>query len=257
MSKSDSDVVSINVEAFIMPIAVVVATFIFSVSMYASASKISTMNIGIGGSAPVADNPAAIDPTQIAPEEEGPIFSTTSVDDDAIKGDKNKATVAIVEFSDFECPFCKRFYDETLSQIQAEYIDTGKVVFVYRDLPLSFHPQAQIQAEAAECAGEQGKYFAMHDYIFDNGGQLTADQLKDGASKIGLNTSKFNSCLDNGDMKAEVTKDASDAATAGINGTPGFVVGPIDKNGNVEGQVISGALPFESFKAVIDSYLAQ
>ena len=90
------------------------------------------------------------------------------IDDDAFKGDAN-APVTIIEWSDYECPFCGRFYRDTLGLIESAYIDTGKVKFVYRDFPLSFHPNAQKAAEAAECAGEQGKYFDMHDLLFENG----------------------------------------------------------------------------------------
>lgn len=88
-----------------------------------------------------------------------------SADDDAVLGNPN-APVTVIEFSDYECPFCKRFYDQTLGQIKKEYIDTGKVKFIYRDYPLSFHPGAEPAAQAANCAGEQGKYWEMHDKIF-------------------------------------------------------------------------------------------
>jgi len=94
-----------------------------------------------------------------------PAKAAISIDDDAILGDPN-APVTIIEFSDFECPFCQRFFSETLSQIQKEYIDTGKARLVYRDFPLSFHPGAQPAAEAAECAKAQGKFWEMHDLIF-------------------------------------------------------------------------------------------
>lgn len=89
-----------------------------------------------------------------------------SNDDDPVLGDAN-AAVTMVEFSDYECPFCKRFYDDTLAQIKSTYIDTGKLKLVYRDYPLSFHPGAEPAAQAANCAGEQGKYWEMHDKIFE------------------------------------------------------------------------------------------
>ena len=88
------------------------------------------------------------------------------VDDDDFKGDED-APVTIVEWSDFECPFCTRFYTETLGKLEEKYINTGKVKFVYRDFPLGFHANAQKAAEAAECAGEQGKYWEMHDKLFE------------------------------------------------------------------------------------------
>jgi protein-disulfide isomerase len=252
MSKSTGEVISLNIEAFLMPVAIVVATFIFSVSMYASASKISKMETVGAGNQVAANN--FDQPTFPTDEviDEGPIFTQTTLGE-YVKGDQKKAKVAIVEYSDFECPFCKRFYDETLSQILEEYKDD--VVFSYRHLPLGFHALAQIQAEATECAGVQGKYYDMHDYIFDNGGVLDADKLKEGAATLGLNIDQFNKCLDNGEKTQKVNDDAAAASAAGVNGTPGFVVGTFDKDGNVDGQVISGAMPFASFKEVIDSYL--
>ncbi|MBI4152172.1 DsbA family protein [Candidatus Woesearchaeota archaeon] len=176
-----------------------------------------------------------------------PVDMKQLVDDDAVKGDAN-APVTIVEFSDYECPFCARFYEQTLSQINEKYIKTGKVKFVYRDFPLSFHPQAQKAAEAAECAGEQGKYYEMHDLLFEKGVQGGVAGFKQYAQELGLDTGKFNSCLDSGQMAAEIRKDMADGAAAGVQGTPGFFVNGIE---------ISGAQPFEVFQQVIDAALAQ
>ncbi|MFC1768657.1 DsbA family protein [Nanoarchaeota archaeon] len=169
------------------------------------------------------------------------------IDDDAIKGDKD-APVTIVEWSDFECSFCARFYSQTLSKIQEEYIDTGKVKFVYRDFPLSFHPNAQKAAEAAECAGEQGNYYEMHDLLFEKGVKGGVDSYKQFASDIGLDTDEFNDCLDSGKMASEVKADMDAGAAAGVRGTPGFVI---------NGQAVSGAQPFENFKQIIDAELAK
>ena len=168
------------------------------------------------------------------------------VDDDAVLGDDN-APVTIVEFSDYECPFCGRFYSQTLGQIKEQYIKTGKVKLVYRDFPLSFHPQAQKAAETAECAGEQGKYWEMHDLLFTQGVQGGTTSFKQYAQQIGLNTAKFNECLDSGEMASEVRKDTADGAAAGVQGTPAFYVNGIE---------ISGAQPFQVFQQVIEAELA-
>lgn len=171
-----------------------------------------------------------------------------SVDDDAVKGDAN-APVTIIEFSDYECPFCERFYSDTLNQIQKEYIDTGKVKLVYRDFPLSFHANAQKAAEAAECAGEFGddKYYEMHDKLFEEGVSGGVDSYKQYAKDLGLDTTKFNDCLDSGEMEDEVQKDMSEGASYGVSGTPAFFV---------NGKLLSGAQPFSAFKQVIDAELA-
>ena len=167
------------------------------------------------------------------------------VDDDSIKGEAD-APVTIVEFSDYECPFCARFYTGAYEQIKTEYIDTGKVKFVYRDFPLNFHPNAQKAAEAAECAGEQGMYYEMHDLLFELGVSGGVDSYKEYAQDIDLNTAEFNECLDSGEMADEVKEDMVDGQNAGVQGTPAFFV---------NGEMISGAQPFSVFKAAIDANL--
>ncbi len=187
----------------------------------------------------VINNPGQQIPTQ-------PSQVTASADDDAVLGKKD-APVTIIEFSDYQCPFCARFWSDTLPSIKSEYIDTGKVKLVYRDLPLtSIHPMAQKAAEAAECAGEKGDvaYYKMHDKIFENQASLSLDNLKAWAKELGYN---IDSCLDSGKMAAEVQKDTQDAQSAGGQGTPYFVI---------NGKPVSGAQPFSNFKQVIDAELA-
>lgn len=176
-----------------------------------------------------------------------PVDMKTLLDDDAVKGDP-KAPVTIIEFSDYECPFCARFYSQTYLQIEEQYIKTGKVKLIYRDFPLSFHAQAQKAAEAAECAGEQGKYYEMHNKLFEEGVQGGVASFKQFAKDLSLSTTKFNDCLDKGKMAAEVQKDFLDGQRAGIQGTPGFFV---------NGQLISGAQPFSVFQQVIEAELAK
>ncbi|NQV91058.1 thioredoxin domain-containing protein [Candidatus Woesearchaeota archaeon] len=188
-----------------------------------------------------------------APEAPAPTLDVKSLlDDDAVKGDKN-APVTIVEWSDYECPFCERFYSDTLAQIDNEYIKTGKVKLVYRDFPLSFHPQAQKAAEAAECAGDQGKYYEMHNLLFEKGVTGGVAGFKAFAKELKLDSVKFDKCLDDGTHASEISSDMADGAAAGIQGTPGFVIGPSDG----KGIAISGAQPFAVFKQVIDAALAE
>lgn len=177
---------------------------------------------------------------------------TVSADDDAYLGKEN-APITLIEFSDFECPFCRKFWKETLPLIKKEYIDTGRARFVYRDFPLSFHQGAAPAAEGAECAREQGKFWELHDKIFEEQEkqgqgtiQFTAEDVKTWASKIGLNASKFNQCLDSGKYKQEVEKDIADGSAAGVTGTPAIFV---------NGRLIVGAQPFAAFKVVIDEEL--
>lgn len=168
----------------------------------------------------------------------------TNADNDPVLG-KSTAPVTIIEFSDFQCPFCEKFYTETLPQLKKEYIDTGKAKLVFRDYPLSLHPMAHISAEAAECVrmkagGKDAAYFKYHDKIFENQESLTAENLKKWAKEQGYN---IDSCLANGDKKAEVDKDVQDG---GSLGTPTFFI---------NGVKLEGAQPFSAFKQVIDAQL--
>ncbi|MEK6935003.1 MAG: DsbA family protein [Nanoarchaeota archaeon] len=168
------------------------------------------------------------------------------VDDDPVLGEKN-APVTIVEFSDFQCPFCGRFRSQTLTQIEKEYIDTGKVKFVFRDFPLnSIHPYAQKASEASECADDQGKFWEYHDVLFENQASLDLISLKKYAADLELDTGDFNNCLDSGKYADEVKKDTADAQAAGGTGTPFFLIG---------NRPVSGAQPYANFKAAIDAQL--
>ena len=166
-----------------------------------------------------------------------------SVDDDPAQGPE-AAPITMIEFSDFQCPFCKRTRP-TIAQIMDTY--KGKVRYVFRDFPLSFHKNAQKDAESAECAGEQGKYWEYNTLLWDKQGSQEVDQLKQYAKEMGLNAGKFNECLDSGKFAKEIEKDAADGAAAGVSGTPAYFI---------NGIFISGAQPFEKFQEVIDSELA-
>ena len=160
------------------------------------------------------------------------------------KGSKN-APVTIVKFEDFECPFCKNV-QPTLATVLKQY--DGKVRVVHKDLPLeAIHPQAQVAAEAARCAGEQGKFWEYHDTLYGNAPKLGAAELKTYAKNVGLDTAPFEQCLTSGKYKAAVQKDLSEGAKLGLTGTPTFFI---------NGREISGALPVESFAAIIDEELA-
>jgi len=183
------------------------------------------------------------------------VVSGDYTDDDPVMGDKD-APVTIVEWSDFECPFCRRFFNDTLPTLKEKYIDTGKVKFVYRDFPLSFHKDALPAALAANCAREQGNdetFFAYHDLIFNGEnklGQGTVDipeeSLKAYALQLGLNTDRFNECLSSQKYADEVQKDFADGQSVGVRGTPAFLV---------NGQMVSGAQPFSAFEQIIEAEL--
>lgn len=182
----------------------------------------------------------------------GPEAINISIDDDVALGDKN-AKVTMVEFSDFQCPFCAKFYKNTLSQIKEKYIDTGKVYFVYRDFPIGSHLKAKMAAESAECARDQQeeKFWEMHDLIFDNQ-ELWAkseepDQIfKKLAAEIELDLSKFSYCLDEGKFSQEVENDLQDGIKYGVTGTPTFFI---------NGKKLVGAQDFSRFEEMIEAAL--
>jgi len=150
------------------------------------------------------------------------------------------APVTIVEFSDFQCPYCARVLP-TLEQVEQKYGD--KVRVVYRHYPLSIHADAQKAAEAANCAADQGKFWEMHDLMFQEQQKLAVADLKEKATRIGLEAAKFGECLDSNRHAEAVKTDMRDAEAAGVNGTPAFFV---------NGRFLSGAVPLESMAALID-----
>lgn len=167
-----------------------------------------------------------------------------SVDDDPAQGD-TKAPITLIEFSEFQCPFCKR----TRATI-AKILDTykGKIHYVFRDFPLSFHQQAKPAAIAANCAHKQNKYWEFNAKLFENQQKLSADLYQSLAKETGLNLDEFNKCLKDDKMGAEIDKDQDDGMNVGVSGTPAYFV---------NGKFLSGAQPFEAFQEIIDEELAK
>jgi len=221
------------------------STFVLGALVLVMAFVAFGNNGGVTGNvvAPSPTPPSAAAPAAAPPAQ--PSQVTASADDDPRIGPAD-APVEIIEFSDFQCPFCQRAAP-TIKQVIAEYGD--KVSFVYRDFPLSsIHPNAQKAAEAAECvrdaAGNDEAFFVYHDKLFENIQALSPDNLKTWASEQGYDIAD---CLDSGKFTAEVQKDTADAQAAGGRGTPYFVI---------NGKPLSGAQPFSAFKQIIDAELA-
>jgi len=172
------------------------------------------------------------------------------------RGNKD-APVTMIEFSDYQCPFCKRHVDQTVPGLVKDYVDTGKLRYVFRDFPLTaIHPLAAKAAEAARCAGEQGKYWEMHDRLFANQKELQPEKLPAHAQAIGLDESKFRECLDQDRYAAAVQKDVDEGTQLGITGTPTVVVGMSDGAQAKNAVIIRGAQAIATFKAEIDKLLA-
>ena len=175
---------------------------------------------------------------------------------DQFRGAPN-AKIAIIEYSDFQCPFCGKYEKETYGQLAKDYVESGKVKYVWRDMPLDMHQYAMKAAEAANCAGAQGKFWEMHDRLFANQQALTPADLPKHAEALGLNVGQFQTCLDANRFDAEIKAEMADAAKANITGTPTFLFGIVQPNGSVKiVKKMIGARPYADFKAAIDSTIA-
>jgi protein-disulfide isomerase len=161
----------------------------------------------------------------------------------AARGQAN-APIEMIEFSDFQCPFCQRAH-ETVDKVLSTYGD--RIHFVYRHYPVQGHPNAQQAAEASECANEQGQFWPYHDRLFANPRKLGDADLKEHAAALNLDTAKFNACVDGHKYQERVLGDMRDGEAVGVNGTPAFFI---------NGRMLSGAQPFDAFKKIIDEELA-
>ncbi len=207
-----------------------------------------------GGSLLVANNPSQ--PNQ-APQPQAPQAAAKKpviTNDDWYQGNKN-ARVTLVEYSDFECPFCKRFHP-TMQQVMKEYGD--KVKWVLRHYPLSFHANAQKAAEASECVGKLAgneAFWKFTDLYFERttagGTGFALDKLSELGAEAGANKSAVQKCLDSGEMAQKVKDQMSKGTEEGVSGTPGTII--IDAKGNT--QLVPGALPFDQIKPMIDKAL--
>jgi protein-disulfide isomerase len=176
--------------------------------------------------------------------------------DDRARGQAN-APVTLIEYSDFTCGYCLKFFKETWPRIQARYVDTGKVRFLYRDYPRADQGPGFDAATAARCAGAQGKYWSMHDRLFAEGGRLSKDVYLSHATAIGLDHTAFEQCVKGGLYTKSIFEDRQEANRWGFHGTPGFILvltnsEPTDREPAV---AIPGAFPFEMFAEEIDRLL--
>jgi protein-disulfide isomerase len=207
---------------------------------------------GAGGGAAV---PSAVAPTEPTGPTAEQLKKAPKVEgSEHVRGNKD-AKVTLIEYSDFECPFCARFHP-TMLQVMEEYGD--KVKWVYRHYPLSFHPNAQKAAEASECVAKQKGsegFWSFGDKLFEEnnklGGKLTPEVIEQAASSMGIDMTAYKQCLDSGEMAKKVSDQMAGGNTAGITGTPGTII--LTEDGQAE--LIPGALPFEQVKVILDQYV--
>ena len=168
------------------------------------------------------------------------------------------ARVVLIEYSDFECPFCARFHSGPLQELTSEYFETGKAALAFRHLPLpGLHPNATRAAEAAACAGAQGRFWELHDILFEKRTTLGESALARHATEAGVDMDGWRDCMEQGHFAATVAAEAAEAAQLGLTGTPAFFVGIREKNGTVRVlSAIRGSRPIGEFRASLDAALA-
>jgi protein-disulfide isomerase len=169
---------------------------------------------------------------------------------------KDDAPLVLVEYTDYQCPFCQRFHNDAYAQLKTNYIDTGKLRFVSRDFPLAFHENARQSAVAARCAAEQGKYWEFRHTMIINASQLQPDKIVGYAQNASMDVDKFKTCVASDKYRAAIDKDVAEGTAAGVSGTPSFVLGRVE-NGKLEGVRLVGAMPYPQFEAKIKEMLAQ
>jgi protein-disulfide isomerase len=169
---------------------------------------------------------------------------------------RDDAPVTIIEFTDLQCPYCARYASQTFPRLKREYVDTGKLRYTSRDLPLPFHSFALPAAVASRCAGEQGRFWEYREALFASQSQLGTEPYGRIAGQLGLDVGQLEACRANGEQESNVRADLAMAAQYGIRSTPTFVIGRV-VDGEFQGEVVSGAQPYEFFKAKLDALLAE
>jgi len=241
---------SFDLTPLLTPISIFLSAILISATLFFSLRGVTLGTAGTSTSAGTTSSATARETVTVTELDykEGPVI-----------GDAN-SNLVLVEYTDFQCPFCKRHYDQTYPSLKKDYIDTKKIAFISKDFPLDFHPSAQKSAEAGQCALEQGKYWEMHDKMFavsTSGGEtLLVANLKQYAKDLGLDSAKFDSCLDSGKFAGAVTASAATGQTVGVTGTPGFFVGTKSGTNKVKGFLIPGAYPYANFDTILKDIAA-
>jgi len=169
---------------------------------------------------------------------------------------RSDAPLTLLEYTDYQCPYCRRFQAEAWPLIKKNYIDTGKLRFIVRDLPLQFHSSALPAAEAAHCAGEQGKFWEMHHALLTGDDPLANGGIDRRATQLGLDLERLHACAKANRYESAIARNIATAQALNVNGTPAFVLGRM-ANGGLEGQLVSGAQPYTEFDAAFKQLLAQ
>ena len=216
------------------------------------------LGIGSGGTLVLQQWIATSTPTLEARAEqtpEKPALTTELLLEGEPSLGSSKAPLTIVEFSDFECPYCRVFHEQVLPSLKREYINTGLVRFIHKDLPLPFHSQARPAAAAGRCAGEQNRYWDLYSALFDQQTCLECKGVVGIAEALNLDISALRACMQRKATDTLITTNLSEAELHNIRSTPTFIIGPSRSDGKHHGEIIEGAMPWPEFKALIDQQL--
>jgi protein-disulfide isomerase len=190
-----------------------------------------------------------------AEQEPAPQFVHLKLDAREYSLGRSDAPLTMLEFTDYQCPFCRRFQAETWPLLKKNYIDTGKLRFIVRDLPLQFHSAARPAAEAAHCAGAQGQFWPMHEALLARDMKLDDASLLRQAQAMGLDVARFRECVAGDKYEAAIARNAAQAASLGVHGTPTFILGKV-AHGELEGVRIAGTMPYQDLSSYLDQVLA-
>jgi protein-disulfide isomerase len=167
---------------------------------------------------------------------------------------RDDAPVTIMEFNDYQCPFCRKYHSQTFAELKKSYIDTGKVRYISRDFPLDFHANAPSAALAARCAADQNKFWEMRELLLGTSADLSAESINKYGEQLKLDGAAFHACISTRKYSADVQKDMAAGSALGVNATPSFVVGKTAKD-QIDGLRLTGALPYSYFDSVIQEQL--
>ena len=227
-----------------------------------TAAGLLTLGMGIGSGSTFllqqwtsASQPIPNSRAEREPRTSAAVITELLLTGEPFMGSRN-APLTIVEFSDFECRYCRLFHEQVLPSVKREYIDTGLVRFVHKDLPLPFHDQARPAAAAARCAGEQNRYWDLYSAIFDQQTCLECRGVVEIAKGLGLDSSALKACMQREATDTLITANLSEAQLHNIRATPTFVIGPSRIDGKHQGEIVEGAMPWPQFKALIDQQLS-
>ena len=246
--KEKKDEVVINLDNAGVPIAILISGVLIAAVIFFASRNNSPVTVDNAGdpTVPTAD--------QGIGEEFGE--GTVTLGDGAILGNPESATVAIIEFSDYQCGFCKRHSDETFPSIKENYIDTGKILYVFKEFPLSSAGELGYSiAEGGICLHSMSDSETFSEYHKGAFNISSVDGLVDLAVDLGVDGDDFRACLDDATYRDVVEARATEGRNAGISGTPGFIIGLIGEDGTVEGSLIAGAYPYDTFVQAIEALL--